>query len=262
SYCRRADLIVAPTPQIRDFIVETYGLAGKPVKVIPTGIPVDDYRHGHRLWLRERLGIPSDDPVLIFVGRLGREKNVAFLLEALRRVREAVDRVHLVLVGDGPDRPRLERMAREMGLAAQVHFTGTFTRDQVIQAYHGADLFVIASTTETQGLATLEAMAAGLPVVGVDAPGTHDMVQNGVQGLLRREDPTEFAQAVLSLLEDPAKRQLFAARARQRAESLSSREMALRLVGAYQELLTPGLHDTKARRDSKIAVELPKGVSR
>src|SRR5690606_7648003 len=137
---------------------------------------------------------------------------------ALQHVRAIMDNVHLVLVGDGPDRPRLERLAREMGIGQWVHFTGTYSREQVVQALHGADLFVIASTTETQGLATLEAMAAGLPVVGVDAPGTHDMVQNGVQGLLRREDPTEFAQAVLSLLEDPAKRQLFAARARQRAE--------------------------------------------
>jgi len=262
TYCKRCDLVIAPTPEIGDFIVETYGLEGKPVQVIPTGIPVDDYRQGDRRWLREQLNIGPDAPVLIFVGRLAREKNVGFLLEALQHVRATMDNVHLVLVGDGPDRPRLERLAREMGIGQWVHFTGTYSREQVVQALHGADLFVIASTTETQGLATLEAMAAGLPVVGVDAPGTHDMVQNGVQGLLRREDPTEFAQAVLSLLEDPAKRQLFAARARQRAESLSSREMALRLVGAYQELLTPGLHDTKARRDSKIAVELPKGVSR
>src|SRR5690606_35769693 len=136
-------------------------------------------------------------------------------------------------------------MAREMGLAAQVHFTGTFHRDQVIQAFHGADLFVIASTTETQGLATLEAMAAGLPVVGVDAPGTHDMVQNGVQGLLRPEDPAAFAEAVLALLADRAKYQRFVARARARAEALSARAMALKLVGAYQELLTPGLHGSQ-----------------
>jgi len=262
AYCKRSDLVIAPTPQIRDFITETYRIGHKPVKVIPTGIPVDDYCDGNRQWLRARLGIGPDERVLIFVGRLGREKNVAFLLDALRHVRDVRDGVHLVLVGDGPDRPRLERLARDMGLARWVHFTGTFSREDVIHAFHGADLFVIASTTETQGLATLEAMAAGLPVVGVDAPGTHDMVQNGVQGLLRGENPREFAQAVLELLNDPAKYQRFAGRARQRAESLSSREMARRLVGAYQELLTPGFHDAKARRDSKVAVELPKGVSR
>ena len=261
GYCRRADLVIAPTPQIRDFIVDAYRLAGKPVKVIPTGIPVDDYKDGDSRWLRQRLGIRPDERVLIFVGRLGREKNVGFLLEAFQRVRAALDGVHLVLVGDGPERPRLERLAREAGLARQVHFTGTFAREQVIQALHGADLFVIASTTETQGLATLEAMAAGLPVVGVDAPGTHDMVQNGIQGLLRPEDPAAFADAVVSLLTNDTKYRQCAARARARAEALSSREMALRLVGAYQELLTPGLHGSRVGRDSKVAVELPKGVS-
>ena len=261
GYCKRADLIVAPTPQIRDFIMDTYRLGAKPVKVIPTGIPVDDYRDGDPRWLRERLGIRAGERVLIFVGRLGREKNVAFLLDVLRRVHQALPGVHLVLVGDGPDRPRLERLAREMGIRPWVHFTGTYARHEVIQAMHGADLFVIASTTETQGLATLEAMAAGLPVVGVDAPGTHDMVQTGVQGLLRPEDPAVVADAVLALLKDADKYQRFAARARQRAEALSAREMALRLVGAYQELLTPGLHGSRAGRDSKVAVELPKGVS-
>src|SRR5690606_5949162 len=121
-----SDLVIAPTPQIRDFIMETYGLAGKPVKVIPTGIPVEDYSDGDPRWLRERLGIPPGHRVLIFVGRLGREKNVAFLLYALERVATSRDDVHLVLVGDGPDRPRLERLARERGLGERVHFTGTF----------------------------------------------------------------------------------------------------------------------------------------
>ncbi|MBO8140547.1 MAG: glycosyltransferase [Firmicutes bacterium] len=261
GYCKRADLIIAPTAQIREFIRETYGLRDKPVKAIPTGIPVEEYRTGNKNWLRQRLGIPEGDRILVFVGRLGQEKNVAFLLDALGYIRREMPAVHLVLVGDGPDRTRLERLARREDVVGHVHFTGTFQRDEVIQAYHGADLFVIASLTETQGLATLEAMAAGLPVVGVDAPGTRDMVHHAVEGLLTPNDPAAFAGAVVSILKEPDRLKRYSSRAVARAETLSSRRMARELVGAFQELLTPGLHGTKAGRDRPVAVELPKGIS-
>lgn len=256
NYCRRADMIIAPTPQIREFAVKTYGIWHKPVKAIPTGIAADEFGQGDGGRVRASFSIPDDASVLVFVGRLGREKNVRFLVKAFRHMTEGRDDIHFVLVGDGPQRSQLEQMAEAAGLQSKVHFTGTLPKEKVIDVYNAADLFVIASTTETQGLATLEAMAAGLPVVGVAAPGTRDMVQHGVQGLLTAEDVHEFAGAARRLLEDDVLRTLYGARARARAGTFSAPNMALELVRAYKEVLTPGLHRTGTGRDRPTVIEL------
>lgn len=255
SYCRRTDLVIAPTPQIRDFIVEAYDLEPERVTAIATGIDPDEFRRGDGAAVRRRLGIPAHARVLAFVGRLGREKNVEFLLEAFKHVAARRTDAHLVLVGDGPIRAQLEEIAAEPGLAGRVHFTGTLPKAEVIDVYHAADLFVIASTTETQGLVTLEAMAAGLPVVGVDAPGTHDLVENGVQGLLTPEDTVPFVDAVLRVLDDDALRARFAGQALARADQFSARNMALRLVDAYEQLLAGRGETADAGRDRRMAME-------
>lgn len=255
NYCRRADLVIAPTPQIREFAVETYGLDSQFVHAIPTGIDIDEFRRGDGAEVRKRFNIPDDDLVLTFVGRLGREKNVDFLVKAFQRIADERDDVHLLLVGDGPRREHLEEMVGECGLSARVHFTGTLQKHEVIDAYHSADVFVIASTTETQGLATLEAMAAGLPVVGVKAPGTRDMVEHEGQGLLTEEDSTTFARAVLQLLGDDDLRRSYARRALERSEKFSARNMALELVKAYEKVRNPNEWREKDGRDQAVAME-------
>ncbi|MFS8525134.1 MAG: glycosyltransferase, partial [Limnochordales bacterium] len=177
------------------------------------------------------------------------------LLKAFKIVVRRRPDAHLMLVGDGPLREQLEETAAGAGLSGRVHFTGTLTKPEVIDVYHAADLFVIASVTETQGLATLEAMAAGLPVAGVNAPGTADMVEHGVQGLLTPEDPEALAEAALTLLNDDGQRRAFAARARARAERFSARNMALELVQAYEEVLAARAPQGAAGRDRAAAME-------
>lgn len=255
NYCRRADLVITPTPQIREFAVATYGLDNESVQAIPTGIDIEEFRRGDGGAVRDRFSIPADDFVLTFVGRLGREKNVDFLVKAFQLVADGRDDVHLVLVGDGPRREHLEELVEEGGLSARVHFTGTLPKDKVIDVYHGADLFVIASTTETQGLATLEAMAAGLPVVGVAAPGTRDMVEHEGQGLLTDEDEQSFARAVLRLLDDGELRRSYGRRALARSEEFSARNMALKLVKAYEKVRNPDRTRVDGGRDQAFAME-------
>lgn len=255
NYCRRADLVVTPTPQIRDFALKEYDLQGKWVEAIPTGIRLDDYRNGDPLWVHNELGIPREHPVLVFVGRLGLEKNVGFLLKMLAIVNERMPDVHLVLVGDGPERSGLIQTAQELGLTERFHLTGTLAKNEVSDVFHGADLFVISSTSETQGLATLEAMAAGLPVVGVDAPGTRDMVEHGRQGLLTAKDPQAFAAAVVRLLGDDKLREQYRRASATRAEMFTARGMALRLVDAYERVLTREPYGTALGRDSAAAME-------
>lgn len=253
TYSRRADLVIAPTPQIRQFIVSEYDLPDDSVVAIPTGIDMDDFARGDGASIRRQLGIPSADKVLVFVGRLGMEKNVEFLLQALASIHRKRDDVHLVLVGDGPERQHLAAAAEKLGIAGRLHLTGTLTKAQVSDAFHGSDLFVIASQSETQGLATLEAMAAGLPVVGVEAPGTADMVEQGRQGVLTAPDVGAFSGAVLQLLGDSEAYARCAEAARKRAETFTAANMARRLVDVYSDVLQGGR--SGVGRDSAVAME-------
>lgn len=254
NYCRRSDLVIAPTPHIREFIVDEYEVRGRDAVAIPTGIELADFAAGNGSEVRRRFGIGEHDKVLTFVGRLGLEKNVGFLLNVLSLLHERRTDVHLVLVGDGPERQQLVDTAAALGVGDRLHLTGTLTKDEVSNVFHGSDLFVIASTSETQGLATLEAMAAGLPVVGVDAPGTKDMVEQGVQGVLTPEAPDAFAGAVLQLLDDGERYAAYARAARTRAEAFTARNMTLRLLSAYERVLA-NRAVRHAGRDSAVAVE-------
>lgn len=251
AYCRKADVVIAPTPDVGRFIAEKYRIAPERVRAIPTGIALEEYVCDDRGWLRRRIPELGDDPVLLSVGRLCREKNAAFLVDAFAQLRRYGVQARLVFVGDGPDRERLAEKARAMQVADRVHFAGLLSKPEVIRAYHGADLFVIASTTETQGLVTLEAMAAGLPVVGVDATGTRDMVEDGVQGSLVPLDPERFASCVARYLSDPALRRHTARKALERASALSANKTAMELQKVYRELCQARTHVKAARRVSR-----------
>lgn len=238
-YCRRAQLVVAPTPQIQQFVAETYRLKGD-VVAIPTGIDLDAFARADRGWLRRTYGIAPEARVLIFVGRLGREKNVDLLLDAFARVAAARDDVVLVMVGDGPERMRLQTAVEGLGLAGRVIFTGTLDKPRVIDAYAGSDVFFFASVTETQGLVTLEAMAAGLPVAAVDAPGTRDMVRHGREGLLAERSAASLARQALAVLENEPLRQQLSRGALARAAQFGARRQAEAMLAAYEAVLTPG----------------------
>lgn len=254
SYCRRSDLVIAPTPHIREFIVDEYDVDPDAAVAIPTGIDLDDFGGGDGERVRHEHGIPPEDRVITFVGRLGLEKNVVFLLEALALLHESCPDVHLVLVGDGPERQHLLDTAEKLDVGHRLHLTGTLTKAEVNDVFAASDLFVIASTSETQGLATLEAMAAGVPVVGVKAPGTKDMVEHGVQGLLTSEDVDEFARAVSRVLSDASLYETYARAALMRAEAFTARNMALQLVDVYERVLGKSMLGGIGR-DSAVAME-------
>jgi glycosyltransferase involved in cell wall biosynthesis len=122
-----------------------------------------------------------------------------------------------------------------------VRFVGGVVHDEIVRYYQAADLFVFASTTETQGLAVLEAMAVGVPVVAVRASGVEEAVVDGVSGLLVPEDPEVFAAAVRELLADAGLASKLAAGAREAALPAAATTLGARLVALYRGLLDRGV---------------------
>lgn len=235
DYCNKCDAVVTPTQVIRDLLVR-YGVRTE-IAVNPTGIDLTTYENLDRNWLRLKYGIPAEHRILLFVGRLGEEKNVRFLLRSFARVADADPKTTLVLVGGGPLREELERQAQNAGLASRVVFTGPMLPSVMPRAYAGGDIFVFASMTDTQGMVITEAMAAGLPVVAVRAYGAANVIDDGINGLLTSNDETEFAEAMALLLTDTTLLNRLAARTREKAEEMSSTRCAKRLEQVYQSAI-------------------------
>jgi glycosyltransferase involved in cell wall biosynthesis len=183
--------------------------------------------------VRSTFGVPARAPLLVFVGRLAREKNVGLLLAALAALPAET---WLLLVGDGPDRPLLEAQARDRGVADRTVFAGTQPPVVVAGALAAADVFVFPSTTETLGLAMIEAMAAGCAVVAVQAPASSDVLRDGETGRLVAGDAATFAGAVRDLLTQPERRSAIGRAARAAAAEYDHARVTDRLLSIYQEL--------------------------
>jgi 1,2-diacylglycerol 3-alpha-glucosyltransferase len=234
-YSNAADHIITPTQHVATRL-RRYGVQ-KPISVIPTGIDVDLIDLVPDDALRARFGIPDEAPLLVYVGRLAKEKNIGRLLGAFAELRRYLPEAHLLLVGGGPEAEAIRERIDALGLNARAHLSGYVGREQVVQAMRAADLFVFASRTETQGLVIGEAMACRLPIVAVEAEATRELVEHGVQGLIAPDADGPFAEAMLTLLSDPARRAIMAAAARTRAELLSAPRCAEKLEAVYHLVL-------------------------
>jgi glycosyltransferase involved in cell wall biosynthesis len=157
------------------------------------------------------------------------------MLHALRHVLRETPDLRLMLVGEGTERDDLSELTRRLGLGDRVLFPGRIEYTDIPRYYAAADLFVMTSVTEVRPLALIEAMASGLPVVAILAPGSTDTVTHGVDGLLTPDDPTPFAEAVRHLLSDDVTRTEMGRRARQTAGTYSILDTTRRLVAIYQQ---------------------------
>jgi len=193
---------------------------------------LEEFRPGGRAAARRTLGLGSDERVLLYVGRLDREKNLEFLVDSVARVRHPG--LRFVLVGRGTQADSLRRAAAARGLANRVEFRGGVPPESLPTYYRAANAFVFASTTETQGLAVLEAMACGLPVVAVRASGIEEVVTDGVSGLLVPEDTEAFAAAVDQILADADLGAKLATGGREAAFAFGATTLAGRLANAYR----------------------------
>lgn len=224
GYANLCDHVIAPSESVRAILLQR-GVTS-PIAVIPTGVDIQRYasRDGHGF--RSSAGIPSGAYVVGHVGRLAPEKNLEFLAQAVADFLTAGENRYLLVVGDGPFRARMVAIVAARGVADRVHFAGIVTGEKLVEAYHAMDVFAFASLSETQGMVLAEAMAAGVPVVAIDAPGARETVIDSVNGrLLSSADRSSFAPALtwIAELQPDALAAMKAACARTAAEFSVSR---------------------------------------
>jgi 1,2-diacylglycerol 3-alpha-glucosyltransferase len=230
------DLNIAPSLKIKKFLLN-YGVT-KPIEVLPTGIDIKEFQSNIK---NDNFGgrykIKEGDKKLIYVGRLGKEKNVEFLIEVLAILKQQINSVKLLLVGDGPDKKRLEYLAKQLGLENDIIFTGYLSKAEVIKAYRVADVFVFASRTDTQGMVVLEAAASGLPIVAVKDDALKEVLSGGENGFYTERDSKEFAAKINLLLNDKEVYKKMSAASIKKAEGLSIQNQTRKLLDLYYKLL-------------------------
>ncbi len=237
EFCNLCDLVIAPSCDIEKMLHDRGVDTG--IEVLPSGIELADYENGRPEVARNRLGINADAPLLVYVGRIAHEKNLEYLVNACLRVLNEMPRAHLAIVGDGKNRRHIESLAKGSGVASKrVHFTGKLMGQELVDMYTAATLFVFASKSETQGMVLVEAMAAGAPVVVLDADAVSDVAKDGENGRVLPTDATEgeFAEAVLTALEDPDKLNSWREGARKTAAGFDMELFADRLHEIYRFL--------------------------
>jgi len=230
-FCNHTDLILAPSQEMKRELL-SYGVH-KPIEVLPTGIDLPqlpDPTHLQTL----RKDFPLDKKLLIFVGRFAREKNIPLLFDVLKILEHKGIPCHLLLVGDGPDRKRIEEEILERKIARSTTITGYIPRSDVFSLLACADLFLFPSETETQGLVLLEAMAVGVPVVAADAMGAGEVLRDGRGGVAVPATPQAFADAAFKLLTDPVLYREKQRSAKEKATEWSSKTLTQRLVTVYK----------------------------
>lgn len=201
-FTNACDLVFAPTPLMRSYLHE-HGTI-RPVVVMPTGLGDEDFvcREGVSAELRSQY---SEGRSYLFccVARLEKEKSLSFLLRSLAIYKQQKgDCFRFLLIGEGTERQALEQEAEALGMTDNVIFTGAVPRSALSDYYRACDLFLFSSTSETQGIVLLEGMAAGLPVVAVEASGVCDVVVNGVNGWMTPADASIFADRIDGVLSD------------------------------------------------------------
>ncbi|MGI6163291.1 MAG: glycosyltransferase family 4 protein [Bacillota bacterium] len=231
---RSVDAIIAPSSAIRDYLVD-HNVKTR-IFVIPTGIDVGQFQKGNQAYIREAFNLPDGLPVLLSCGRLGQEKNPETLIKAFSLIQKQTDSV-LVLVGDGPLKEKLEKLSCELGVSHRIVFAGKVEPATMPHIYAGADLFLFASLTDTQGLVIAEAKSAGIPCVAVGALGVRDMIDDRVDGFLCNNDPYDIAQKTSLLLENPEYLNKMKSNAVSNAKKFSIEESCKKLADCYSQVL-------------------------
>ncbi len=225
----KAALVISPTQSLLDAL-EEHGLTTK-VALLSNMLDTDFF-------------VPSQErdtarpPRLVYMGRLSYEKSVDDVLRATAEVAKTIPNVELLVIGDGPERARLEEQAKELGIAERSRFTGYLHGTELVSALQSADIFLTASKSENMPLAILEAMAVGLPIIAVGSLGMREILKDGGNAFFIGPDQSsEMAARAIQLLQNELLRKQFAETSRNLSLQYGQKAIAKRLVELYKSIL-------------------------
>lgn len=235
---KRVSTLVAPTQKVENTL-HGYGMRA-PISVVPSGISLEQHHQRlsreERLEKRRSLGIADEDQVLLNLGRLGGEKNLGELLDLFAEARQKNDSLKFLIVGDGPAKEDLEKQAQKLGIADYVIFTGMVPPAEVQNYYQLGDVFVSASTSETQGLTYIEAAANGLPLLCRQDDCLADVLQEGENGY-EYTSAEEFLHAIDAVMENPEWRAAAARRSEEIAATFDKKNFGEAIENVYESVL-------------------------
>lgn len=238
-YYNRCRVIITPSHALaQDLRLHS---VTRPIVVIPNPLKIEEFSGPPRTSIQRSASAPHPTLQALYFGRLSYEKSIAVLLHALARVRDQNPEaaITMKLVGDGPERRRLESLAVELHLGDRVQFLGSKRGQELVDAVQSSDVFMSASTTENLPMTFLEAMAAGLPIIGARARGVPEIVEHLGNGLLVEPGSAEeFADAMLRLYADQSLRSAFALRSRELVKRYDAVRVISELIGMYEKVLT------------------------
>lgn len=240
-YCdTTANELIVPTKKTWDLFKQKYCLE-KNIYIIPTGIEIERFYSEkidkERLnAIKKKYGFSSKDFVLLFVGRLGKEKNIDFLIDCQKDLISKIPNLRLLIIGDGPERSYFEERVQKLKLTNSVIFTGMVPWTEIPNYYQLADLFVTASKTETQGLTVIEAMAASKPPICIDDESFNLTVTDDLNGKIFK-NKREYKNIIIELYNDKSKISNMAKQARLNAEIHSSKHYAESVLDVYKHAI-------------------------
>lgn len=237
-YCDKtiSELIV-PTKKAYDLFKEKYKV-DRNVHIIPTGIDVERfYKEKFSKSMiekhRQQLGIKENDFIILFVGRLAKEKNIEFLIDAQKDISKKYPNSKLLIIGDGPDMNKYKSMIVKLGIKDNVIFTGKVPYDIIPNYYQLASVFVTASKTETQGLTIIEAMGASKVPVCIDDESFKSMIIDDLNGKIFK-NKRQYKSIIFNLIENPDELKRLSLQARRNSQQYSPKYFAERILDVYK----------------------------
>ncbi len=236
GYANCVDRLIVPCESVQEILLKR-GVTTL-MEVVPTGVVLKRFQNGDREGFRSRNGIPPDAMVVGHVGRLAAEKNLDFLVDSMIELLKQEPKAHALFVGKGSSEKMIRAAFESAGLKERLHWAGILQYQHLVDAYFAMDVFAFASLSETQGVVLIEAMATGLPVVALDAPGARDVVKDRYNGrLLERMDQKSYVEALGWVLRcSPEEQQGLKQSAKTTAEKYSVELSAKRMVEVYEDV--------------------------
>ena len=236
-YCdKTANELIVPTEKTYDLFKKKYKVE-KNIYIIPTGIEIERFYKENIdskkvKELKEKLNISKDDFVITFVGRIAKEKNIDFLIDAHKDLVKKQKNIKLIIIGDGPELESFKKKAKRLNLEDNIVFTGKVPWEEVPIYYQLSSVFSTASTTETQGLTVIEAMAGGITPICIDDESFRNVIVDDLNGKIFKTK-REYKKIILDLFDDKTKLKRMSRQARLNAEVHSSKHYAEKVLDVY-----------------------------